>query len=117
VKCKRADPAEGGKASVGERRVIRVAEVMVHPTVVEAGLREEEVIALLLYTGPMFKKYNAVLRRFPQDTYEALLGNTYTTTIYCIVSGVIKLSKHMKLPEDRYETASPSSGIGPLKYR
>lgn len=80
---------------------------MLHPIVMEAGLREEEVIALLLYTGPMFKKYNAVLRGFPQDTYEALLGNTYTTTIYCIVSGVIKLSKHMRLPADRYETAAP----------
>jgi hypothetical protein len=77
----------------------------------EAGLREEEVIALLLYTGPMFKKYNAVLRGFPQDTYEALLGNTYTTTIYCIVSGVIKLSKHMRLPADRYETAAPLTWI------
>jgi len=45
-----------------------------------------------LYTGPMFCLYNAVLRGFPADTVKLLEGNTYTTTIYCIVSGIIKLS-------------------------
>jgi len=40
----------------------------------------------------MFCLYNAVLRGFPAETVERLQGNTYTTTIYCIVSGIIKLS-------------------------
>ena len=55
----------------------------------------------MLAAGPMFLKYNSVLRGFPGSVVKALKGNTYTTTIYCIVSGIIKLSKVMVLPEDR----------------
>jgi len=44
-------------------------------------------------TGPMFCKYNAVLRGFPTAVVDDLRGNTYTTTIHLIVSGVIKLSR------------------------
>jgi hypothetical protein len=55
----------------------------------------------MLAAGPMFLKYNSVLRGFPGSVVEALKGNTYTTTIYCIVSGIIKLSKVMVLPDDR----------------
>ena len=49
----------------------------------------------------MFRKYNGVLRGFPESVVQGLKGNTYTTTIYCIVSGIIKLSKVMVLPGDR----------------
>ncbi len=35
-----------------------------------AGLWREEVIALRLYTGPLFVLYNAVPRAFPQDIVE-----------------------------------------------
>ena len=45
------------------------------------------------HTGPMFCKYNAVLRGFPKAVVDDLRGNTYTTTIHLIVSGVIKLSR------------------------
>jgi ankyrin repeat protein len=90
------------EASVPPRRVRTVKDIMENEAIVkEAGLREEEVMALLLYTGPMFAKYNASLRRFPADRVEALRGNKYTTTIYCVVSGIIKLSRKMKLPADR----------------
>ena len=49
----------------------------------------------------MFLKYNGILRRFPDGVVKGLKGNTYTTTIYCIVSGIIKLSKFMRLPDSR----------------
>ena len=42
----------------------------------------------------MFYKYNAVLRGFPKAVVDDLKGNTYTTTLYLIVSGVIKLSRY-----------------------
>jgi hypothetical protein len=41
--------------------------------------------------GPMYCKYNAVLRGFPKAVVDDLNGNTYATTIHLIVSGVIKL--------------------------
>ena len=89
------------EASVGPRLVRAYEEVMEDSIVKQAKLRKEEIVALILYTGPMFVKYNAVLRGFPEAAVEALKGNKYTTTIYCIVSGIIKLSKVMKLPDDR----------------
>lgn len=96
------DENKAREASVYPRRVRTVKDIMDNEDIVEeAGLREEEVKALLLYTGPMFAKYNASLRGFPQETVDALCGNKYTTTIYCIVSGIIKLSRKMKLPGDR----------------
>ena len=51
--------------------------------------------------GPMFQKYAAVLRGGQQHQQEK--GSIkYVTTIFCIVSGIIKLSKLMKLPPDRW---------------
>lgn len=72
-----------------------------HETALQAGLEKPEIIALRLFTGPMFMKYNAKLRNFPQDGVEALKGNGYVTTIHAIVSAVIKLSRIWKLPHDR----------------
>ena len=95
------DEARAAEVSVGVRRVRTLSDLMADPLVVSAGLREEEVLALVLYTGPMFIKYNTVLRGFPEEGINALKGNKYTTTIYCIVSGIIKLSKVMRLPDNR----------------
>jgi len=95
------DPEEGKRVSVGKRLVQTLAELKKHAMVQEAGLLDEEVLALVLYTGPMFCKYNAVLRGFPKAVVDDLKGNTYTTTLYLIVSGVIKLSRCMVLPKDR----------------
>ena len=53
-----------------------------------------------LYTGPMFVKYNAVLRGhgspipFLRKGFDDLcMGNTYTTTLHVINSSIVKLSK------------------------
>jgi NLR family CARD domain-containing protein 3 len=59
----------------------------------------EELIGGRLYTGPMYEKYNAVLRAcsgvaFLKQRWTALCrGNQYTTSIHAINSCVIKLSK------------------------
>jgi hypothetical protein len=67
-------------------------------------LRKEEFIASRLYTGPMFQKYNAVLRanagaapKWMKDYFQQLCkGNRYTTTIWVLNSAIVKLGKVMK---------------------
>jgi hypothetical protein len=84
------------------RDVIRLEDLMAMPAVKrqveQAGLIRVEVISLRLYTGPMFVLYNAALRGFPEKDVECLAGdggaiNKYETTIFCIASGITKLSK------------------------
>jgi hypothetical protein len=45
-----------------------------------------------------FVHYNTVLRRWPANIYESLNGNTYATTIHCLVSGVTKVSRRTRIP-------------------
>ena len=45
------DPEEGKWVSVGERLVHALAELKKDPTVQEAELLDEEILALVLYTG------------------------------------------------------------------
>ena len=54
----------------------------------------------VLYTGPMFQVYNTVLRRFPVAEFEAYLtgGNLFSTTIFVLVSAVVKIARVMRLP-------------------
>jgi hypothetical protein len=67
----------------------------------EVNLHLIELISLILYTGPMYDKYNTSLRRFPKDKFEALQQNRYTSTIHTITSGLMKLSKAEKIPTNR----------------
>jgi hypothetical protein len=73
----------------------------------QAGLKKAEVVALRLYTGPMFVLYNAVLRGFPEKDVKCLWDkkagkeNRYETTIFAIASGITKISKVTQLPDDR----------------
>jgi len=55
----------------------------------------------------MFCKYNAVLRGFPKAVVDGLGGNKYTTTLYLIVSGVIKLSRCVMPRNPKPETRNP----------
>ncbi|KAK3271242.1 hypothetical protein CYMTET_20401 [Cymbomonas tetramitiformis] len=57
-------------------------------------LLREEVIALRLYTGPMFAKYNPLLRQVLSGA--EYTGNRYVNTIIAINSGILKLSKIQK---------------------
>ncbi len=63
-------------------------------------LNRFSVIALILYTGPMFVVYNSILRRFPLDIYTVFSrgGNLFSTTIFVLVSAVQKISTRMSLP-------------------
>lgn len=74
-------------------------------TMQDACLREEEVIAVILYTGPMYMVYQAVLQRYERPVFDdqrsifkTLNGdfgdtqNLYSTTLTVLVSAVQKLS-------------------------
>ena len=45
------------------------------------------------WQGPIFVKYNATLRRFPLVWLEQCHGNTYTTTLHCVNSCVVKTAQ------------------------
>ncbi|KAJ1488006.1 hypothetical protein T484DRAFT_1784654, partial [Baffinella frigidus] len=94
-------------------------DFMKHEMTKKAGLTIEEVIALRLYTGPQFQKYNQHLRGLGEArTAKATqgegapqkLGGTrkakkrgmerqYTTTIHAIASALKKVARFTKLPE------------------
>ena len=65
------------------------------PLLLENELTEEEVIAVALYTGPMFMLYNAALRQAPAHIYNLLKftkadgsegTNCFPSTISALVS-------------------------------
>jgi len=67
----------------------------------QQSVSKEEFIAARLYTGPMYLKYNAVLRglqfEFAKQSFDQLCkGNKYTTTLHAINSAIIKMSKLTK---------------------
>lgn len=76
-------------------------ELMKQDIVSEAKLCFEEVLALRLYSGPMYMKYNTILREFPEDLLKTFKGNRYTTTIHLILSGILKLSRVQPIPKER----------------
>jgi ankyrin repeat protein len=78
-----------------------VAELMAKDKIIEARLSKEELIGLRLYTGPMFVKYNCILRGFPKAVVDGLKGNRYVTTLHAIVSGIRKLGRVEPIPEGR----------------
>jgi hypothetical protein len=91
-------PAENMKH---ERRIVALDELMQLELVERAKLKEEEVVALVLYTFPMFQVYNVILRRYPEDKYAMFKegGNTFATTIFVLVSAVTKVAKCTRIPD------------------
>ena len=69
----------------------------------QAAIIKAELIGAMLYTGPMFMKYNAVTRggalsgdqpEFAKEQFEKVcLSNRYVTTIHAINSAILKLGK------------------------
>lgn len=65
-----------------------------------AHVGEDEFLAGRLYTGPLFVKYNAVLRGtgstvpkfFKDEFWRLCAGNRYPTTLHTINSCLVKLS-------------------------
>jgi len=78
-----------------------VEELMAKDKIKKGQLSPEELIALRLYTGPMFVKYNCILRGFPKQVIDGLKGNKYVTTLHAIVSGIRKLGRVEPIPEGR----------------
>ena len=83
------------------RKVLNLDDFMRHKLVQRVMLRRPEVASLRMYTGPAYILYNAVMRKHPKDVFESLKGNQYETTIFCIMSGVTKLSKVANIPASR----------------
>jgi hypothetical protein len=82
------------------RRIIQpIDELLQKPLAVSAKLTREEIIAIVMYTGPVFVLYNAVLRRFPPNIYSVFKdsGNLFPTTIFVLVSAINKLSRCMNV--------------------
>ena len=94
VPCPAADLGHG-------RRIVPISELLMLPLAVAAKLIRAEVIAISMYSGPMFNVYNAILRRFPPEVYQTFEQgkNMYSTTIFVLVSAVQKLSKVTQIPE------------------
>ena len=69
----------------------------------EAPLSLSSFVALRLYTGPMYIKYNTLLRSqsgiapdLEATTAAWCLGNFYGTTMHVITVGIVQLGKIMK---------------------
>jgi len=90
------DPGEEQK-----RSIVPLRDLLEMGDCKKAGLMWEEILALRLYSGPMYMKYNSLLRGLPHDMLQKLKGNKYTTTIHLILSGILKLSKVQRIPQDR----------------
>jgi ankyrin repeat protein len=85
------------------RVMVSVEEKLRSREAVRAGLRREEVIAIILYTGPMHMIYNCVLARWsnPAAMWDTLgrCNNLFTTTLSVLVSAVQKLSTITVIPD------------------
>jgi hypothetical protein len=67
-----------------------------------ANLSKAEVIAVILYSGPMFIIYNAALRQFPPNVFDTLKkhDNLFPTTIFVLASALQKLSRQTRIFAD-----------------
>ena len=83
-----------------ERRIVPIEELLQRPLAKKAKLTRAEMIAVVLYTGPMFVVYNGILRQFPKELYDVFLesDNRFSTTIFVLVSAIQKLSRCMHIP-------------------
>jgi len=86
---------------------IMCKDFLEHEMTTKAGLGLEEVIALRLYTGPAFHKYNTHLRFGLSEATKgggapplrAKKERPYTTTIHAIASALKKVARVTNLPE------------------
>jgi ribosomal protein L29 len=99
------------------------------PRVKAAALNKFEVIAVRLYTGPMYTKYNGVLReRHRRSSTDSNPSSSYVTTLHALSSGIIKLAKTEKpctvfrglakctLPKRFWEKDKTSNVRGGVEY-
>jgi hypothetical protein len=112
----RAEPVVEEGMMVEGRNAEKLAALLRSPEVERSKVTVAEVVALRLYTGPMYVKYNAVLRGMAVATAG---GTIYSSTVHLICSGLHKLSrvseisKEMKLYRGNGGLALPSSFLEP----
>jgi ankyrin repeat protein len=70
------------------------------------GLLKEEVIAIILFTGPMYTVYNGILSNYPADIAHAFRPINFTTTIHAIISAIQKLSRQSPVQHIVYRGTS-----------
>ena len=86
------------------RNLKPLSELISLEIVSKARLRQEEVIALVLYTGPMFMIWNAILRNWPLSLYNDLKNNDnlFPTTIFVLISALQKVARIMDLKHGKF---------------
>ena len=75
-----------------------------------------EVIALILYTGPMYVIYNALLRFFPSNIVAQFGSNRFESTIFAIISGISNLSRITNVPKSRTLYRGLSGVVPPEEF-
>ena len=93
----RAEPVVEEGMMVEGRNAEKLAALLRSPEVERSEVTVAEVVALRLYTGPMYVKYNAVLRGMAVATAG---GTIYSSTVHLICSGLQKLSRVSELPKE-----------------
>jgi hypothetical protein len=93
----RAEPVVGVGMMVEGRNAEKLAALLQFPEVQRSDVTVAEIVALRLYTGPMYVKYNAVLRGMAVATAG---GTIYSSTVHLICSGLHKLSRVSELPKE-----------------
>ena len=93
----RAEPVVEEGMMVEGRNAEKLAALLRSPEVERSKVTVAEVVALRLYTGPMYVKYNAVLRGMAVATAG---GTIYSSTVHLICSGLHKLSRVSKIPKE-----------------
>jgi hypothetical protein len=93
----RAEPVVEEGMMVQGRNAKKLAALLRSPEVKRSDVTVAEVVALRLYTGPMYVKYNAVLRGMAVATAG---GTIYSSTVHLICSGLHKLSRVSELPKE-----------------
>ena len=93
----RAEPVVEEGMMVEGRNAEKLAALLRSPEVERSEVTVAEVVALRLYTGPMYVKYNAVLRGMAVATAG---GTIYSSTVHLICSGLHKLSRVSKIPKE-----------------
>ena len=93
----RAEPVVEEGMMVEGRNAEKLAALLRSPEVERSHVTVAEIVALRLYTGPMYVKYNAVLRGMAVATAG---GTIYSSTVHLICSGLHKLSRVSELPKE-----------------
>ena len=94
--CRMQSRKRIGLASLLEREKISIEKCDMQPA---------EVLAVYIYTGPLFMLMNTVCRSYPPNLLQLLHGvhgdedrNTLSTLLFCVTSGLKKIGRQTELP-------------------